>query len=79
MGDFALAVEIREDKGKGVARRLRAEGRVPAVLYGHGKSTVSLTLNPRELEAVLKKSDAGVNTLIDLQGAGEIAGRGARG
>lgn len=75
MGDFSLAVELREGTGKGFARKLRAEGRVPAVLYGHGKSTVSLTFNPSDLEMVLKKSDAGVNTLIDLAGAGQVSGR----
>ena len=39
-----LNVELRESFGKGAARRLRAEGRVPAVLYGHGQDPVHLSL-----------------------------------
>ena len=39
-----LNVELRESFGKGAARRLRAEGRVPAVLYGHGQDPMHLSL-----------------------------------
>ncbi len=75
MGDFSLTVEIREGTGKGLARRLRMAGRMPAVLYGHGKQNVSLSLESSALEKVLSESDAGVNTLIDLEGAKEVQGR----
>lgn len=66
MAETALVVEIREATGKGVARKLRSAGRVPAVVYGRGKPTVPVSLNPRELERVLQSSQAGLNTLIDL-------------
>ncbi|MBW2390862.1 MAG: 50S ribosomal protein L25 [Deltaproteobacteria bacterium] len=75
MGDQTLAVEIRNDTGKGLARRLRRDGRVPAVLYGHGKATVSLAIEANALEHLLKTSHAGLNTLIDLAGASEVKGR----
>lgn len=75
MGDQSLSVEVRNDTGKGLARRLRREGRVPAVLYGHGKATVSLDLDAKALEDLLKTSHAGLNTLIDLEGDKEINGR----
>lgn len=75
MGDQTLAVEIRNDTGKGLARRLRRDGRVPAVLYGHGKATVSLAVEANALEHLLKTSHAGLNTLIDLAGASEVKGR----
>ncbi|HLQ80837.1 MAG TPA: 50S ribosomal protein L25/general stress protein Ctc [Brachybacterium sp.] len=39
-----LNVELREDFGKGASRRLRAESRVPAVLYGHGQDPIHLSL-----------------------------------
>ena len=39
-----LNVELREDFGKGASRRLRAENRVPAVLYGHGEAPLHLSL-----------------------------------
>jgi large subunit ribosomal protein L25 len=75
VGDQSLAVEIRTDTGKGLARRLRQKGRVPAVLYGHGKASVSLVVDASALEHLLRTSDAGLNTLIDLEGASEVKGR----
>lgn len=67
MAESALGVEIREESGKGAARKTRAAGRIPGVLYGRGQPTVSITLNPRELERLLQVSEAGLNTLIDLR------------
>ncbi len=75
MGDANLAVELRTETGKGVARKLRAEGLIPAVLYGKGKDAVSLKLQANVLERLLKTSHAGLNTLIDLEGASEVSGR----
>lgn len=75
MGDQSLAVELRENTGKGVARRLRQEGRIPAVLYGHGQASVSLTVHAKALDRLLKTSHAGLNTLIDLEGASDVAGK----
>ena len=68
MGDQSLAVEVRTDTGKGVARKLRAVGRIPAVLYGHGNASVSLSIQAKDLDTLLKTSHAGLNTLIDLEG-----------
>ncbi len=75
MAENTLAVELREGTGKGVARRLRATGRVPAVVYGHGKESVSLTLDPAVLEGMLRKSQAGMNTLLELAGDTAISGK----
>ena len=47
-GKTGLAARRRYETGKGVARRLRAAGQVPAVLYGKDQETVSLTLDARE-------------------------------
>lgn len=60
-----LVAEKREGTGKGVARRLRAGGRVPAVLYGHGMDPVSLSVDSREL-LHLFHTGAGTNVLVDL-------------
>ena len=75
MAENTLAVELREATGKGVARKIRAAGRVPAVIYGHGKASVSLTLDPAVLESMLRKSGAGINTLIELEGDTVVSGR----
>ena len=51
--EVTLNAEPRELRGNGPARRLRRAGRVPAVIYGHGKTGVSLTLEEAALKAVV--------------------------
>jgi large subunit ribosomal protein L25 len=63
--ELKLTAEKREANGKGAARKLRAAGRVPAVLYGHGLDPVPLSVDARELFHVLHGS-AGTNVLVDL-------------
>jgi len=60
-----LQADKREDTGKGVARKLRAAGRVPGVLYGQGTDPVALSVDAREMFRVLQ-SGAGANALVDL-------------
>jgi large subunit ribosomal protein L25 len=72
--DNALQVEVRDAVGKGVARKLRAVGRIPAVCYGKGKPSVGLALDPLALGKLLQASDAGMNTIISLQGGGSVDG-----
>lgn len=71
MADNTLIAEARPDAGKGIARRLRATGRIPAVLYGRGLEAQSLSVETRALEHVLHTGGAGRNTLIDLQVGGK--------
>lgn len=65
MSKITVEVEERDLLGKNASRRLRREGLVPAILYGAGKPPVSLTVDPRRLEEVLR-SDRGINTLFNL-------------
>jgi large subunit ribosomal protein L25 len=74
MGETSLAVELRQGTGKGAARRLRQDGRIPAVLYGTKRDTVSISLDPSALDRLIRTSHAGVNTLIDLEGPSEVSG-----
>jgi large subunit ribosomal protein L25 len=60
-----LVATKREETGKGVARKLRAGGRVPAVLYGHGMEPVGLSVDARELFHLFH-TGAGTNVLVDL-------------
>ncbi len=64
----ALAGKIREGRGKGFNRRLRAQGELPAVIYGK-KSNVSVTIHPKQLQKIL--DEGGINVLIDLAVAGD--------
>ena len=58
-----LETEIRESFGKGAARKLRAVGKVPAVLYGHGTEPQHLTVDAHALYLLVRRS----NAIIDLQ------------
>lgn len=68
--EVRLEAETRAGTGKGVARKLRAAGKVPGILYGRGLTPVALAVEARELSQALH-TDAGRNVLIDLQVGGE--------
>ncbi|TDX51265.1 50S ribosomal protein L25 [Orenia marismortui] len=61
MERLQLKADIREQKGKGVARQLRREGLVPGVVYGLDRQPVNLKLNAKETGKVI-----GGNAIIDL-------------
>ena len=64
--DATLQAERRETRGKNEARRLRANGRIPAVVYGVEKGkAVEIAVDPKALLRILH-SESGVNTLIGL-------------
>jgi len=53
-------------RGKNEARRLRAGGRVPAVVYGAKKQTLAISVDPKQITRILS-SESGHNTIFDLQ------------
>lgn len=59
-------------RGKNEARRLRAGGRVPAVVYGAKKPSVAVSVDPKQIAKILH-SETGHNTIFDLQLDGEKA------
>jgi large subunit ribosomal protein L25 len=72
--DATLKAESRAGRGKNEARRLRASGKIPAVVYGTEKNKATeIAVDPRVLLRILH-SESGVNTLIGLEGAGLAAG-----
>jgi len=75
VAENALNVEIRENSGKGVARKLRAAGRIPGVCYGKNDSAVAISLEVLALRKLLDHSDAGMNTIIKISGGGDLAGK----
>ena len=50
MATVSFNAIARDTSGKGAARSLRARGQVPAVIYGHGREPLSLSLNARDLD-----------------------------
>lgn len=66
MSDAVLNAEVRPERGSRPAGRLRRDGRVPAVVYGHGDDPVSVAVVARDLQHILSGA-AGANTLITLK------------
>jgi large subunit ribosomal protein L25 len=62
-----LAAEIRDQFGKGAARKIRAVGKIPAVIYGHGTEPQHITLPAHETALILRKA----NAVLDLDIAGK--------
>jgi len=60
-----LQVENRDGGGKHVNRRLRASGKIPAILYGHGLENVRLSVPAEQLEAAVRHG----SRMLDLTGA----------
>lgn len=60
-----LKATLRDEQGKSAARRMRREGRIPAVIYGHGEETRSLSVDAHEFELLVKRH-ALDTTLIEL-------------
>lgn len=70
METTTLQAEVRETRGKGPARRLRAQGKVPGVFYGPGVEPTPLTLSPKELEKALR-GERGRNVVFALSVGGQ--------
>lgn len=67
-----LNAEKRDATGKGVARKLRAAGRLPAVVYGQGEEALAITLDAAETEYLFHNISV-ENTIVDLTVEGEGA------
>lgn len=65
MATAQLTAAARSETGKGVARSIRRDGRVPGVIYGHARSAQALTIDAREFERLLERI-AAENTVIEL-------------
>lgn len=70
MAEVALRAESGRLLGSRSSRRLRAEGKIPAVVYGHGIDPLSVAVERRDLRLALT-TDAGMNALIDLEVNGD--------
>ncbi len=65
MATATLSAASRTDTGKGVARKLRAAGHVPAVIYGHRRAPQSLAVETRTVERLLERIVA-ASTVVEL-------------
>ena len=66
MAEITLAAEVGRPLGSSHTRRLRADGKIPGVIYGHGSDPVPVAVVGRELRIALS-GESGSNTLLSLQ------------
>lgn len=72
MASVSFSATVRTAGGKGTARKLRAGGEIPAVIYGHGRDPQTLTLHEHSLNKLLDKISY-TTTVIDLTVDGKVA------
>ena len=65
MARFTIEAEPREERGKNASRRLRADGRIPGVVYGRDFPAAALSVDPKDVERILT-SETGRNSIFTL-------------
>jgi len=71
MVDNNLTAELRTQFGKGAARKIRAIGKIPAVIYGHGTDPQHVTLPGHELMLIIRKANQIIT--LDIEGTPQLA------
>ncbi|MGN6325025.1 50S ribosomal protein L25/general stress protein Ctc [Pseudolysinimonas sp.] len=69
--DNTLSAELRTQFGKGAARKIRAAGKIPAVIYGHGTEPQHVTLPGHEVSLIIRKANAVLD--LDIAGKSQLA------
>ncbi|WP_144873736.1 50S ribosomal protein L25/general stress protein Ctc [Microbacterium sp. 1.5R] len=69
--DTKVVAELRESFGKGFARRLRAAGKIPAVIYGHGTEPVHVALPGHQVSLIIRRANALLE--LDIAGTEQLA------
>jgi large subunit ribosomal protein L25 len=69
--DTKVHAEVREQFGKGFARRLRAAGKIPAVIYGHGTEPVHVALPGHQVALIIRRANALLE--LDIDGKDQLA------
>jgi len=69
--DNKLVAEPRDSFGKGAARKIRAAGKIPAVIYGHGSDPQHVTLPGHEVALILRKANQVLD--LDISGKSQLA------
>ncbi len=68
-----IKAETRTEFGKGAARRIRRDDKVPAVIYGHGNDPIHVTLPGHDTMMALKHGGANALLYIDIDGKTQLA------
>jgi large subunit ribosomal protein L25 len=70
MAEVTLEVTRREQTGKEIAKKLRADGKVPAVVYGGHREPVAITVDRKSVSELISKSEHGIRSVFLLKMAG---------
>ena len=70
MSEELIKAESRTEFGKGAARRIRRDNKVPAVIYGHGNDPIHVTLNAHDTQMAIKHG--GANAVLNIEVDGKI-------
>jgi large subunit ribosomal protein L25 len=70
MAEVTLEVSRREKSGKEIAKKLRASGKIPAVVYGGHKEPVAIEVDRKSVSELIQKSDHGVRSIFLLKMSG---------
>src|SRR4051812_25002744 len=73
MATEKIPAETRTEFGKGAARRIRRDNKIPAVVYGHGNDTVHVTLPGHATMMALKHGGANALLELEIDGQGQLA------
>ena len=73
MSTEKIKAETRTEFGKGAARRIRREDKVPAVIYGHGNDPIHVTLPGHDTMMALKHGGANALLELDIEGTTQLA------
>jgi len=68
-----LTAAVRAETGKGASRRARRNGKVPAVLYGHGTDPQHIEIDAHDFSAVLRHSGTNAVLALDIEGKEQLA------
>ncbi|WP_426624765.1 50S ribosomal protein L25/general stress protein Ctc [Leifsonia sp. McL0607] len=65
-----VVAEVRDSFGKGAARKIRAKGKIPAVIYGHGTDPIHVTVPAHQVGLLLRKANAVLD--LDIDGTSQL-------
>ncbi|HWJ08923.1 MAG TPA: 50S ribosomal protein L25/general stress protein Ctc [Nocardioides sp.] len=73
MSTDKITAELRTEFGKGAARRIRRENKIPAVVYGHGNDPIHVTLPGHDTMMAIKHGGANALLELDIDGTSQLA------
>ena len=73
MSTEKITAELRTEFGKGAARRTRREGKIPAVIYGHGNDPIHVSLPGHDTMMAIKHGGANALLELDIDGTAQLA------